>query len=208
RMDRKDLDTGGRIYTEYWNESDPEKKQDMFFDPSLAWQKTIEYYGNGMTMHHQWIKDTDPGTSGGDVYYRYDSQGRMDRKDLDTGGRIYTEYWNESDPEKKQDMFFDPSLAWQKTIEYYSNGTTMHYQWFKDENPEQDGDTVFEEYNTSGDCILRRYDTGDTWTPGDAQAQAVELNDDALAMNDIQAQKVGIFNGTGMAEPSADPFTG
>jgi hypothetical protein len=36
----------------------------------------------------------------------------------------------------------------------------MHYQWMADANPGTSGDMIFEEYDTNGQWILRRYDDG------------------------------------------------
>lgn len=163
RVERQDLDNGWRIYADYWSGTSSKKKQDRYFDASLVWQKTIEYYSNGKVQHYMWVRDADPSSDGDEIYYRYDNKGRVERTDLDTGARVHTYYWDGNTDIVKERQYFDPSLAWQKTTRYWDDGVTIHYQWLKDQNPSESGDVIFEQYDHNGVVVEKRYDDGSIW---------------------------------------------
>lgn len=57
-------------------------------DDASTWM-TVEYYEDGKTVHNQQIADMNPDKPGDYVYIDYDAQGRIIRKDLDTGESYY-----------------------------------------------------------------------------------------------------------------------
>ncbi|MFA6142371.1 MAG: hypothetical protein WC738_03650 [Candidatus Omnitrophota bacterium] len=166
----------------YWSDTgDLNLHYYAYFDPDYDWQRTIEYYEDGTTMHHKWVVDANPDVDGDDIYYEYDTYGNMTYKRLDTGESytydnqnriiihtlasgdfINTTYYDSGN--KQYDAFFRPGWIWQKTIEYYEDGVIMRYQWVTDANPDLAGDDVYYEYDTLGNMTYKRLDTGESYT--------------------------------------------
>ncbi|NQT33065.1 MAG: hypothetical protein HQ594_05275, partial [Candidatus Omnitrophica bacterium] len=123
--------------------------------------KTFSSYYAGTSIA-KYVNEYD---SSGDfvVGYRYDAIGRVDRTKRPTE-MVYTSYWDGTNTEKKQDMFYSgsDSAGWQytSTIQYYTDGTTVHYQWLSDANPDSAGDTISYEYNADGNLVKQVLDDG------------------------------------------------
>ncbi|MFA6142520.1 MAG: S8 family serine peptidase [Candidatus Omnitrophota bacterium] len=170
------------VYT-YWTEDiGSPKKYEMIYDALGAWQKTIEYYPDGITMHYQWLADVHSSVDGDDVYYEYDAAGNLTFKRLDTGenytydaqGRVIihtlsngnfvnTTYYASGN--KQYDVYWAPGWSWQKTIQYYdASASVMHYQWMADINPGTSGDDVYYEYDTSEKIVQKLTDDGTKYT--------------------------------------------
>jgi hypothetical protein len=147
-------------------------------------------------MCNQWIADANPATPGDYTYYHYDTQGRLTHKIFDTGDLVATDYWGTTQA-KHYDYFFSASGTWQKTIEYYANGTTMHYQWIADPDPANTGDVVFEAYDTESNCVFRTFDDGSIWTPGSLVNKVTSFtaqNTEVAAVIDINLKQNGLYN--------------
>ena len=187
RAIRKLYANGDFIQAFYWDATPTSNKQyDVFFASSWTWQKTIEYYSNGIIMHYQFLPDPNPLTTGDDVRYEYDTQGRLVQTTLDTGDFIQTFYYGTT-TQKQYDVFFTSSWTWQKSIEYYADGITRHFQSIADPNPTTTGDVVYEEYDTQGTCILKRYDDGSIWT-------SQSINNNTLAMAEQNKEPTAILD--------------
>ncbi len=159
RIIKTTYDNGDFIVTNYWGTT-TNKHDEQYYAAGWAWQKSIEYYSDGTTMHYQWVADPHPATPGDDAKYEYDTQGRLIQKTLDTGDFIQTFYYGTT-TNKQYDVFFASDWTWQKSIVYYSNGITMQYQVFADAHPSTPGDELKYEYDSTGRLIQKTLDTGD-----------------------------------------------
>ena len=185
RLIQQTLDTGDFIQTFYYGTT-TNKQYDVSFAADWTWQKSIVYYEDGVTMHYQVFADAHPSTPGDEIKYEYDSTGRLIQKTLDTGDFIQTFYYGAT-TNKQYDVFFAADWTWQKSIVYYEDGITMHFQNIADAHPGVNGDVVYEEYDTKGACILKRYDDGSTWTPQ-------SLNNNTLAMAEQNKEAAAVLD--------------
>ncbi|MFA6141749.1 MAG: hypothetical protein WC738_00445, partial [Candidatus Omnitrophota bacterium] len=95
------------------------KQYDAFFKPGWSWQKTIEYYEDGATLHKKWIADTNPNTNGDVVYEEYDTLGYLINYAQQNGDYATVTYWQSGNKEEEQ--FFNSEGILQKTRDYYDS---------------------------------------------------------------------------------------
>ncbi len=173
RMVQKVLDNGDFVMIEYWGDT-ANKKYDSFYVAGWVWQKAIEYYEGSGLMCRQWVKDLNPGTSGDEVMYDYDTLGRMVNKLYDNGDFVTTEYRGTTG-NRLYECYYGAGWTWKKSIEFYEDGEHVNKQWFADQDPSNAGDPVYEEYDMAGTCVLRMYDDGSVWTPEMAGTASAEF---------------------------------
>jgi hypothetical protein len=117
RLSRTNFDNGDYALVLYWTESDPEAKEQNFYNQSGALYKKVAY-------------DIDGEES---MEYLYDSHSRVTTTtDLVTGDYIATSYWNTTDPEKKTEEFYHSTGPMYKKAEYQADGITQNYEWLYD----------------------------------------------------------------------------
>jgi len=182
RVIKQVLDTGNFSVIEYWESG--YKKQEAYFTSDWAWQKTIEFWEYlDSIMHYEHIADYDPAVNNVDVYREYDSLGRLTWNQFDSGDFTTTEYWGGSNA-KMQDAFFDAAWNWQKTIEYYEDGTTKHYEHIADYDPAVNNVAVYREYDASGILNMEVLDDGSVIMYGDMLTVTSDLLIDGKTLFD------------------------
>lgn len=173
------------IKTLYWTDgTDAKRKLDDFYAVGWVWLKAILYWEDGVTMHWQYVPDSDPNTNGDIMRYEYDNLGRLITQYDEDFNFINTYYWTEgADAKRKLDDFYMVGWVWLKAIEYWEDGVTMHYQWIKDENPDVDGDDVAYTYDSNGVLISKTLDTGEVITVGGNALNAAYVSEETERMN-------------------------
>ena len=163
RVVRSNHENNDWIITEYWDDTaGANKKYETYLDSGDVWQKTIEYYPDGTTVHRQWIADPYPAVDGDLTNFEYDDKGRIIRSNYDNNDWILTEYRDDTPGANRMyDTYLDSGDQWQKTVEYYADGVTMHRQWIADPNPGDDGDITSYEYDDKERIVRLNYDTND-----------------------------------------------
>ncbi|MDD5495534.1 MAG: cysteine peptidase family C39 domain-containing protein, partial [Candidatus Omnitrophica bacterium] len=173
KIDRQDASNGDFVTFEYWSSGN--KKVEAFFEQDSTWQKTIEYWEDGITLRRYEIADYNPSPTGIEVCYDYDNQGQLIKKTFDNGDFITYEYWSSGN--EKQEAFFDVNWNWQRTIEYWEDGSTLHHQWFADYDPTPTRYLVYCEYDDLGRVINNSFDNDDRllieyWLSGNKKQDA------------------------------------
>lgn len=162
RLIKTTLESGEVILTEYWDPTaESKKKFDIFLDAAGAWQKTIQYYEDGVTINCIYFADGNPFHDGDILYEEFDLSGRLTLRLFDNQGIIRTFYYGDTSA-KYYEVYSTAAGAWQKTVQYFEDGSTVQYQWLVDIHPGVGGDTVFEEYDASGKIIFRKLDSGES----------------------------------------------
>ncbi|MDP3788767.1 MAG: hypothetical protein Q8R48_00005, partial [Candidatus Omnitrophota bacterium] len=133
------------------------KWRENYFNAYDTWQKAIDFYEDGATMRYQWVMDPDIGNAGDVIRYEYDTQGRLTLKYYDDASIVTQNYYGATNNIHYY-AEFGPNYDWKKTIEYYEDGATMHYQWVMDPNIGASGDVIRYEYDTQGRLIRWGYD--------------------------------------------------
>ena len=87
-----------------------------------------------------------------------------------------------------RDRYNATTNDWQMKTEYWTDGTTKHYEWFADPNPEQSGDVVYQEYDNTGTLIKKQYDDGTIWTPQTLNALQNKEVGTVVGINNNQGQ--------------------
>ncbi len=157
----KRLDNDGVIVIDYW--ANGNHKTSVFFGAGWTWQKSIVYNEtDGMNPSYICFADANPLTFGDVVYLEYDPAQRLIDKRLDNGDFALTSYWDDYTEPKYEEDYYGNGWVWQKSVQYWDDGVTMHYRWLADSNLLLDGDVVYEEYDAAGTLIFRRFDNGMT----------------------------------------------
>ncbi len=133
--------------------------QDIYLDSGRNWQKTLEYYSDGVTIHHKWMIDANLSTPGDVTWLTYDTLSRVTEFGYDDGSMESFTYYGDSS-NIYQHNFAGPSGVWRKSIQYYPDGVTMQYQWIADPNPSTPGDVIQYNYDTQGRGIKTIFDNG------------------------------------------------
>ncbi len=154
-------DNGGFMLADYDTET-ANKYSEQYYNASWGWEKSIVFWGDrDGTMRYQWIPDADPGNTGNEVFYEYDDQGRMIKKQYDDGAFTLSAYYTDSG-NKGYDQFFTASWGWLKSIVYWDvEQSIMHYQWIPDADPNATGNDTFYEYDDAGRLKKVVKDNGD-----------------------------------------------
>lgn len=142
----------------YWDGTGLKQRAVYKEAESDEWVATIEYYGNGTHVQSLQIADPNPAFSGDAVKYEYDIGGRIIGIIYDTGDLETFFYWTEAGPEVRYHVWFGAGDIWQKTIEYYADGATRHYEWILDADSGQSGDVIRYEYDSLGRLALGYHD--------------------------------------------------
>lgn len=179
-------DDGSFVNTSYFISG--YKKQDVLFSAGGAWKSTTEYWDNAdAIMHYQWLADLNLSSPDDPIYKEYNSTGKLAFTYLDNGKYINTTYFASGN--KKHDVLFASGGAWQMTTEYWDNTSAfMHYQWLADNNPSTGGDVIYQEYNSSGQLILKFYDDGTIWTSGSPSSLLLNSEETVARMDLINEQ--------------------
>lgn len=160
RVTQFGYDNGSMESLSYWGATS-NTYQHSFADKNGVWQKSFQYYSDGVTMQYKWIADPNPSTPGDIVAYEYDAQSRIIYKYFDDGTFVSTLYWASGN--KESDNFYLSGGIWQKGIEYYDATTSvMHYQYLADPNPNTPGDVASYIYDSTGRLTNLGYDNGAT----------------------------------------------
>jgi len=123
------------------------------------WKYYTEYYENGTSVHKKWTKDLNSEVFGDEAYCEYDTQGRLISKRLDDGTSYSFEYLNDTAILQSSEAFASNG-DWQYSMEYYENGSTIHYKWSADANPGIAGNEIYSEYDTQGRVVQQVLDDG------------------------------------------------
>ena len=150
---------GDITYTDYYSGT-TNKTYDAFFDSNWGWKNSVEYYEDG-TIKVRSFADPDPSKAGDIIRYEYDTLGRTTLTTYDDQSFYgYSYYANTNNVYQK--WFALANWNWQYTIEYFEDGTTIHYKWIKDVNPSSPGDETSQDYDNQGRLTQRYFDDQST----------------------------------------------
>jgi len=158
RIITKKYSDGSRVYCQYLGDS-RNVWQEVYYEPGWVWQRTAQYYEDGVTLKYEWLPDANPGVDG-DIYERkYDEEGRLIKEVFDNGDYVYTNYWDGTANIYRK-YYYKSDGSWSKSIEYYEDGVTLKHEWWCDDNPGVEGDLIERKYDIQGRITKDVYDTG------------------------------------------------
>ena len=152
------LDDESLIDTEYVGSMTTTSRR-LFYTKDRVWRYSIAYRNDGLALDKKWSVDLNPDTAGDTVYCEYDAEGREVLQKMDDESRIAISYRGASSI-VFQRIFYDKFGMRIKTIEYWDDGETRHYEWVADSNPSVSGDVTCREYDMDGVMIKKTLDTG------------------------------------------------
>jgi len=187
-------DTQGRLITQYFDNDDfiiteyygltNNKFEDRHFGAGWVWQETTRYWEFLSN-----VRAYPDGIDGDDVVTEiYDEEGRVVKQYLDNDDFIITEYYGTT-TDKFEDRHFAADWTWQETTRYWEDHSNVpSHKWLADPDGIPNGNVVYEEYNTIGECIWRQYDDGTGENPLGG-SMAMILDPDTVAMMSITQEQ-------------------
>lgn len=155
-------DTGEFVHILYYPYSSKIYRQ-VYFTNDMEWRMTEQYYrvrGTKMKVRYRWIADPQPSVFGDTVFMEFDKLGRIIRENMDNGQRKTITYWSRVSSEIMWEIYTDAYGNWIKTLKYYEDGQTLHYEWLTDLDKTNPGDIQYREYDSYGRLMKEQDDTG------------------------------------------------
>ena len=156
RVTRITCDNEAITTFEYWNDT-LDLYRVAYYDPGWEWRESIEFWEDPAGIaRYKWATDIDPSAIGNFTYIEYDTLGRETLTKVDTEEWIGVTYWGDTN-NRKFETYCAADWTWQKNVEYWEDGLTLHHKWIAAGDEPEQTTVTFEAYDDVGRLVMEKF---------------------------------------------------